>query len=262
MPPRTGRHGYILVLPSMFTTGNLFCGFYSLLRAFNHDFERASYAILVAGIFDVLDGRVARITKSQSKFGVEYDSIADVISFGVAPAILAYVWGVQIFGRVGFAAAFFFAACGSLRLARFNTISEELPKSYFLGLPIPAAANLVAAVVLAQTDLSFSSPETVMLFLLFGLGLLMVSSVRYRSFKDFDLRHRRSFFLLVLIVALLAFVVIRPELALCVLFAYYAGWGPVREALGWIRRSSERKRHPGGAPATAVSGKSGEEGEV
>ncbi len=242
MPPRT-RHGYILVLPSMFTTGNLFCGFYSILRSFSHDFEHAGYAVLVAGIFDLLDGRVARITKSTSKFGVEYDSIADVISFGVAPAILAYVWGVQLFGRVGFAAAFFFAACGALRLARFNTISEELPKSYFLGLPIPAAANLVAATVIAQSDLGWSAPEPVMLVLLFALGILMVSGIRYRSFKDFDLRHRRSFFLLVLMVALLAFVAIRPELALCVLFGYYVAWGPVRELLGLMRRATTRKRH-------------------
>src|SRR6516162_4347448 len=140
MSPRN-RHAYILVLPSMFTTGNLFCGFYSILHSFHHDFERASYAIILAGLFDVLDGRVARMTGSSSKFGLEYDSIADVVSFGIAPAILAYIWALEPFGRLGFAGAFFFAACGALRLARFNTIAEELPKSYFLGLPIPAAAN-------------------------------------------------------------------------------------------------------------------------
>lgn len=250
--PRAGRHGYILILPSMFTTGNLFCGFYAILRAFNHDFEHASYAILLAGIFDVLDGRVARITKSTSKFGVEYDSIADVISFGVAPAIVAYVWALQPYGRVGFAAAFFFAACGALRLARFNTISEELPKSYFLGLPIPAAANTVAATVLAQPDLGLTTPGPVLLVMTFALGVLMVSSIRYRSFKDFDLRHKRQFPLLVLMVALLAFIVIRPELALCVLFSYYVVWGPFREALGWIKHSAERKRPAvAGMPAEA-----------
>jgi CDP-diacylglycerol--serine O-phosphatidyltransferase len=109
-------------------------------------------------------------------------------------------------------------------------------------LPIPAAANLVAATVLAQSDLGWSAPEPIMLGLLFALGILMVSGVRYRSFKDFDLRHRRSFFLLVLMVALLAFVVIRPELALCVLFAYYVAWGPVRELIGLLRRTTDRKR--------------------
>jgi len=260
MPPRNGR-GYILVLPSLFTTGNLFCGFYSILRAFNHDFEHASYAILFAGIFDVLDGRVARITKSTSKFGVEYDSIADVISFGVAPGILAYVWALEPFGRVGFAAAFFFAACGALRLARFNTISEELPKSYFLGLPIPAAANTVAAAVIAQSDLWLSEPGKVMLVVLFALGVLMVSNVRYRSFKDFDLRHRRSFFLLVLMVGLIAFIVIRPELALFVLFGYYVAWGPLREGLGWLKSQRGGKTRPVPIATTTGSygGESGEE---
>ena len=149
MPPKN-RHQYILILPSLFTTGNLFCGFYSLLHSFNHQFDKAAYAILLAGIFDVLDGRVARITKSTSQFGLEYDSIADVVSFGVAPAILTFVWALQPFGRLGWAGAFFFAACGALRLARFNTITSELPKSYFLGLPIPAAANLVAGVVISS----------------------------------------------------------------------------------------------------------------
>ena len=240
---RDRRNAYILVLPSLFTTGNLFCGFYSILRSFNHDFERAAYAIILAGVFDLLDGRVARITKSTSKFGVEYDSIADVVSFGVAPAILAYVWALQGFGRLGWAGAFFFAACGALRLARFNTVSEELPKSYFLGLPIPAAANLVAAAVIAYHDLHFEYPEVIMLFLVFALGLLMVSTVRYRSFKDFDLRHRRSFYLLVILVGLVALAAVRPELALIALFGYYVAWGPIREGAGLLRRAFTQKKN-------------------
>jgi CDP-diacylglycerol--serine O-phosphatidyltransferase len=226
----------------MFTTGNLFCGFYSILRSFNHDFERASYAILLAGIFDVLDGRVARITRSTSKFGVEYDSIADVVSFGIAPGILAYVWVLQGYGRLGFAAAFFFAACGALRLARFNTISEELPKSYFLGLPIPAAANMMAAIQIAWHDMHFNYYEEIVLGLAFALGLLMVSSVRYRSFKDFDLRHRRSFFQLVVLVAMLAFAAVRPEVTLALIFGYYAAWGPLREGLSALKRVFYRRR--------------------
>ena len=233
--PNRDRHAYILVLPSMFTTGNLFCGFYSIVRAFNHDFERAAYAILFAGLFDVLDGRVARITNSTSKFGVEYDSIADVVSFGLAPAILAYIWVLQSFGNVGFAGAFFFAACGALRLARFNTIAEELPKSYFLGLPIPMAANTVAALAITYHDLRFEHPQTIVLFTMFALGLLMVSSVRYRSFKDFDLRHRRSFFILVLLVSILAFSLVRHEITLLVIFGFYASYGPLREGASLLR---------------------------
>jgi len=241
MPPHKRRHAYILILPSLFTTGNLFCGFYSILRSFNHDFERASYAIILAGIFDLLDGRVARITRSQSHFGVEYDSIADVVSFGIAPAILAYVWVLESFGRLGWAGAFFFAACGALRLARFNTISEELPKSYFLGLPIPAAANLIAAAVIAYHELNFNYPDVVMLILVFALGLLMVSNIRYRSFKDFDLRHKRSFVQLVFLVALIAVAAIKPEITICLIFAYYVCWGPIREGISLLRRRADEK---------------------
>ncbi len=247
MGPRN-RQAYILVLPSLFTTGNLFCGFYSILHSFTHDFQHASYAIILAGLFDVLDGRVARMTGSSSKFGVEYDSIADVVSFGIAPAILAYIWVLQPYGRLGFAGAFFFAACGALRLARFNTIAEELPKSYFLGLPIPAAANTIAAAAIMQTELHFDFPEWVVLFLVFALGLLMVSSIRYRSFKDFDLRHRRSFFLLVLLVAALAFIAIKPEVTLCLVFGYYVAWGPIREGMALVKRRFFGGRKPALAP--------------
>lgn len=229
------RHAYILVLPSMFTTGNLFCGFYSIVRTYNHDFERASWAIILAGIFDVLDGRVARMTKSQSNFGMEYDSIADVVSFGVAPALLAYVGFLESYGQLGWAGAFFFAACGALRLARFNTIAGDVPKSYFIGLPIPAAAYTIAAAVIAYHSLHFFYPSLVMLILVFGLGLLMVSVVRYPSFKDFDLRHPRSFYQLVLLVLLLAVAAVRPEIALATIFGYYVCWGPLSEAISWVK---------------------------
>ncbi|MBI4403672.1 MAG: CDP-diacylglycerol--serine O-phosphatidyltransferase [Deltaproteobacteria bacterium] len=233
---RKERQSYILILPSLFTTGNLFCGFYSLVRSFNHDFEKASYAILLAGIFDVLDGRVARMTKSHSQFGVEYDSIADVVSFGIAPSVLAYIWSLQSLGRVGWVAAFFFAACGALRLARFNTIANELPKSYFLGLPIPAAADCVATAILATEALHLQYPPILALAGVLLLGLLMVSSVRYRSFKDFDLRHRRSFFQLVLLVIMIAFIAIQHEIALATVFGCYALWGLLRELLSWLRK--------------------------
>lgn len=233
------RPTYILVLPSLFTTGNLFCGFYSIIRSFNHDFEKASYAILLAGVFDLLDGRVARMTRTQTQFGVEYDSIADVVSFGVAPAVLAYVWVLQSFGQLGWAGAFFFAACGALRLARFNTITQEAPKSYFVGLPIPAAANFVAAAYIAYHDLNFVYPHVLMLVMVFALGLLMVSNIRYRSFKDFDLRHKRSFVLLVALVALIALSAVRPELTLGVIFGYYVLWGPMRELVGLLRKKRD-----------------------
>lgn len=241
MKPNRNRH-YILVLPSMFTTGNLFCGFYAIIHSFSHQFEKASFAIFLAGLFDVLDGRVARITQSQSKFGIEYDSIADVVSFGLAPAVMTYVWVLEPYGRLGWGAAFFFAACGALRLARFNTISDELPKSYFVGLPIPAAANMVAATFLAYQELQFPWVERVMMILMFGLGALMVSTVRFRSFKDFDVRHRRSFFYLVLVVASCAALAWKYEVALAVIIGIYIAWGPLRELMGKVRSPQPAKK--------------------
>jgi CDP-diacylglycerol--serine O-phosphatidyltransferase len=230
------RQEYIIVLPSLFTTGNLFCGFFAILKSIAGDFERAAYAIIIAGVFDLLDGRVARITKSQSQFGVEYDSLADVVSFGVAPAVMIYLWGLQDYGRLGWAAAFFFASCGALRLARFNAIQSDEPKSYFIGLPIPAAANTLAAASICRFALDLEFPTEILVVLAFGLGLLMVSNIRYRSFKDFDLRHRRSFPVLVILVAVVALAVTRPEIALGVAFGYYVVWGPVQEGLMCLKR--------------------------
>lgn len=248
------RQDYIIVLPSLFTTGNLFCGFYSIIRSFNHDFEKAAYAIILAGVFDLLDGRVARITKSTSQFGVEYDSLADVVSFGVAPAMMSYMWVLAGYGRLGWAGAFFFAACGALRLARFNAIQAAEPKSYFVGLPIPAAANTVAAASIAYHDLKLAIPSVVVLVMMFVLGLLMVSNIRYRSFKDFDLRHRRSFVFLVLLVGVVALAAVRPEIAFVLVFAYYVLWGPIREGLSWVRRRVTGKRRPATQPSLVSRG--------
>lgn len=235
------RH-YILILPSLFTTGNLFCGFFAIINSFSHQFEKASIAIILAGLFDLLDGRVARITNSQSKFGIEYDSISDVVSFGLAPAILTYVWVLEPFGRLGWAGAFFFAACGALRLARFNTISEELPKSFFVGLPIPAAANMVATTFLAYKEVQFEYVEPIMLFLMFGLGSLMVSTVRFRSFKDFDLRHPRSFMSLVGLVAVFVAVAWKYEVALAIIVGLYILWGVLLELVVKLRPHMKVKR--------------------
>lgn len=241
MGPRN-RRAYILVIPSLFTTGNLFCGFYSIIHSFAGEFENAAYAIFLAGIFDVLDGRVARFTQSTSKFGVEYDSIADVVSFGVAPAVLAYVWALQPFGRLGWASAFFFAACGALRLARFNTIADELPKAYFLGLPIPAAAYSIGAAYIAFAQLNFEYSPHVLLILSPLLGFLMVSSIRYRSFKDLDFKTKRSFIWLVLIVIGVALIATQPEVGIGLVFAYYVLGGALREIYLFIKNPSDRQK--------------------
>lgn len=198
---------------------------------------------MLAGLFDLLDGRVARITNSQSKFGIEYDSISDVVSFGLAPAILTYVWVLEPYGRLGWAGAFFFAACGALRLARFNTISEELPKSFFVGLPIPAAANMVATIFLAYKEVQFVFIEPLMLALMFFLGALMVSTVRFRSFKDFDLRHPRSFMSLVGLVFLLVAVTWKYEIVLAVIVGLYILWGVLLEGLIKLRRGVDDRKN-------------------
>jgi CDP-diacylglycerol--serine O-phosphatidyltransferase len=152
-------------------------------------------------------------------------------------------WGLYTFGRLGLAGAFFFAACGALRLARFNSINHlELPKSYFIGLPIPAAANLVAAAIIAQQELNIWYPESILLVLMFALGFLMVSTIRYRSFKDFDLRHKRSFFQLVLIVALIALIAIKPEITVAIVISYYVLWGPIREIFRVLKTKTEHKK--------------------
>ncbi len=206
----------------------------------------ASYAIILAGVFDVLDGRVARIIHSQTKFGVEYDSISDVISFGLAPSILAYSWALNHFGRIGFAAAFFFAACGALRLARFNTVSDELPRSYFIGLPIPGAALMVSSMTIAQLgDFPFEIRKEFVLIAMFVLGLLMVSTVRYRAFKDIDVKHKRDFFMLVFAVIAVALVAIKPDYAILIIMTYYVLWAPIRESIiafkKWVTRKPVRK---------------------
>lgn len=242
----------MLVLPSLFTTGNLLSGFYALLLSLQKSYSHAAYAILAAALFDLLDGRVARMTKSQSDFGVEYDSLADIVSFGVAPAFLSYCWALQSLGRWGIAAAFFFVACAGLRLARFNVLAGQFPKSYFIGLPTPAAANLVAAAILAYEELHLPFPKGLFFVLLFALGFLMVSSIRYRSFKDFDIRHRRSFFELIVMLALIVIATVHPEVTLAFLFAYYVGWGPTRELLRRLRSGGLTRFQPV-LPASASS---------
>jgi len=219
---------HIYVLPNLLTTMNMFFGFFAIIYAINGNFMWAAYAIVIAAVFDLLDGRVARITKSTSRFGAEYDSLSDLISFGLAPGLLLFLWSLEPFGRVGWLASFFYVACGALRLARFNVTHQTLEKAYFQGLPIPMAAGIVASSVLAFEDLELDATRSwVLLAMTFLLGFVMVSNFRYRSFKDIDLRHRRPFEYLVFGVFLMAIVAIRPETTLFVLFLTYAILGAI-----------------------------------
>lgn len=219
---------YIYILPNLMTTCNLFAGFFSIIQAIRGEFLLASYAIVVAAIFDQLDGRLARLTRSTSKFGAEYDSICDVVSFGVAPALLLFQWALEPFGRVGWVACFLFVACGALRLARFNVQVNVVEGNYFQGLPIPMAAGIVASSVLAFTDLGWDAMGSrLILFMTMLLALVMVSTFRYRSFKDLDLKERMPFHYLLMGVGIIFIVALRPEVMLFVLFMGYAATGAV-----------------------------------
>ncbi len=223
---RVGMHIY--VLPNLLTTVNMFFGFFAIIYSINGNFTWAAYAIVVGAVFDQLDGRVARATNAVSKFGAEYDSLSDLISFGLAPGLLLFLWSLEPFGRLGWLASFFYLACGALRLARFNVQSSSVEKAYFQGLPIPMAAGIVASSVLAFEDLELDAARSWMLLgMTILLGFVMVSNFRYRSFKDLDFRHRLPFRYLVVAVFLFAAVAIRPETALFLVFLSYATLGAV-----------------------------------
>lgn len=223
---RMGIHIY--VLPNLLTTANMFFGFFAIIYSINRNFVYAAYAIVFAALFDMLDGRVARWTNSTSEFGAEYDSLSDVVSFGVAPGLLLFLWSLEPFGRLGWLAAFFYVACGALRLARFNVQGDIVEKAYFQGLPIPMAAGIVASSVLAFEEMGRDASRSwAVLAMTFVLGFVMVSSFRYRSFKDLDLKQRLPFTYLVVGVFIFAIIAIRPEVMLFVLFLTYALLGAI-----------------------------------
>lgn len=218
----------IYVLPNLLTTGNLFFGFMSIIHSIRGNFVYASYAIVGAAIFDLLDGRVARMTRSTSKFGAEYDSLCDLVSFGMAPALLAYLWALHPFNRIGWLFSFFYVACGALRLARFNVQSEETSGYYFSGLPIPMAAGIVSSAVLCFHKMEWQSEGAIGLLAMIGLlSFVMVSNFPYKSFKEIDIRGRMPFHYLVGGVMIIAIIAYRPEVMLFALFLTYAILGAI-----------------------------------
>jgi CDP-diacylglycerol--serine O-phosphatidyltransferase len=235
--PELRRRG-IYILPNLFTTAALFAGFYAIVQAMNSRYEHSAVAIFVAMVLDGLDGRVARLTHTQSAFGAEYDSLADMVSFGAAPALVIYEWALKGLGRWGWIAAFVYCAGAALRLARFNTTLEVVDKRYFQGLPSPAAAALVAGLIWVFLDLGFSGEQVRWLAFLVTLfaGLTMVSNFRFYSFKDINLR--RSVPFMVVIAFVLSFVVISsyPPGILFALFFAYALSGYAVAGWQWLRR--------------------------
>jgi CDP-diacylglycerol--serine O-phosphatidyltransferase len=232
------------VIPSLLTTANLFCGFYGIIAALREEFYQAAIAILVAVVFDGLDGKIARLTKTTSDFGVEYDSLADLLSFGVAPSLILYLWALEPVGRFGWIAAFIFLICGALRLARFNVQVGQSAGFHFTGLPIPAAAGMVASLILLSKDfMTFAEPKPlVILGVACGLAFLMVSNIKYRSFKNVRLKGRHPQWLIVLAIPLLA-LILKPELLIFVLFGVYIVSGPVEQVVAHHRMVRESRAH-------------------
>jgi CDP-diacylglycerol--serine O-phosphatidyltransferase len=241
LDPNTRRRG-IYILPNLFTTAALFAGFFAIVQAMNGNFEQAAVAIFVAMVMDGLDGRVARMTRTQSAFGAEYDSLSDMVSFGVAPALVVYVWALKGMGKLGWIAAFVYCAGAALRLARFNTQLEVADKRYFQGLPSPAAAALLAGLVWVMHDHQISG-ESVR-WLIWGAtlfaGLTMVSNLRYYSGKDINLRRSVPFMALLLLVLFFILISLDPPQVLCGLFVLYALSGYVL-ALWNLRKPLEKK---------------------
>lgn len=233
MPEQNKRRG-IYLLPNLLTTAGLFSGFYAIVASMNGDFQLAAIAIFVAMVFDGLDGRVARLTNTQSEFGAEYDSMADIVSFGIAPALVAYNWALYDVGKLGWLAAFIFVAGGALRLARFNAAHATADKRYFQGLAIPSAAAIVAGLVWvgARYEIDPESVSFIVVLFTIACGLLMVSNFKYHSFKDVDWRGNVNFLVLLLVVLIFVVVATAPAIVLFVLFTVYAISGPVMTIKG------------------------------
>ena len=224
----------VYLLPNLLTTANLFSGFYAIISVMNGQFIRAAVAVLIAVVFDMLDGQIARFTKTSSRFGVEYDSLADLVSFGMAPGLMIYTWALNDYGRLGWIAAFLFVACGALRLARYNVLAGSGDDRYFMGLPIPAAASLIASLVLLDEYIIGLGQEVrpiVILLMIYVLAFLMVSQLRYRTFKEFYHRRKRPFELLVWSVLALIVLALEPQIVLFSFFALYAVSGLVDRPL-------------------------------
>lgn len=239
----------IFILPSLLTLANIFLGFYAIILAIKGQFVLASFLILAAGFFDAIDGKVARLTKTTTRFGLELDSLADVISFGVAPALLLYTWVLAPYGRLGWVSAFVFVSCGALRLARFNVQTGIIDPKRFNGLPIPAAAAMVSTTILffSKVGLKPQDYSVVLLILNHVLSFFMVSSIRFHAFKDLTLVKQKPFSSTVAFVLLMALIAVSPFIVPFLLCAGYVVSGPVLTATLRLRRRRRRQETTGEA---------------
>ena len=249
-PRQAKRRRGIYLLPNLFTTAALFAGFYAIVSATGDNFEAAAIAIFVAMILDGLDGRVARLTNTQSDFGVQYDSLSDMIAFGLAPALVMYEWSLSSIGNLGWLAAFMYAAAAALRLARFNTQAATMDRGYFQGLASPPAAALIAGLVWIGASHEVAGEDLVLIAfpLTIAAGVLMVSNVRYKSFKNLDLRGRVPFVAVIVVVLVFVFVSLDPPIVLFGMALLYAVSGPILTLLHLRRHRRERTVARGEGP--------------
>lgn len=255
--PARPRRG-IYLLPNLFTTGAMFAGFYAIVAAIGGRYTDGAIAVFVAGLLDGLDGRVARLTNTQSEFGVQYDSLSDLVSFGLAPALVLYTWSLAglkdygpLWGKIGWAAAFIYAACAALRLARFNTQVGVIDKRYFQGLASPAAAGLCMAFVWSVENSGFTGADVCFFtpFLAVAAGLLMVSRIRYFSFKSWPVSERVPFLWIIAVVLILVLLAVDTARVLLGIGVAYVLSGPIVTLWG-LRSSRRRTRGPRGEPPT------------
>jgi len=219
----------IYVLPNIFTSLNLFCGFYAIIASIDGKYIAASIAIIIGIMFDIMDGKIARATNTTSKFGIEYDSLSDLITFGLAPGIMIYLWALRPLGRIGWLAAFLFMACGALRLARFNSQVGNISSDHFVGLPIPSGAGMLATTVLFCHKFGMAGKinPIIIMILLYILSFLMVSTIKYNSFKKPELFRKMNFNVLVSVILILIFIAAQPSVTLFVLGLAYVISGPL-----------------------------------
>lgn len=260
---RLSLHQGVYLLPSLCTTASLFFGFFSIIRAIHGDYWHASIAIFLSAVFDILDGRLARMTKTVSAFGIEYDSLADLVSFALAPALLLYNWHLRSFGRIGWLIAFLFFACGALRLARYNVQATIVEKKRFFGMPTPAAGMMLASFVLFYLGndwKEWKDPLSIGLMVL--LAILMVSKIRFRSFKDLDMKSPNAFYFLVGAVAVIFLIGLSPTLMLFPVGLLYLLSGPIEEWFLFLRGSKKKADRPleESRKFTLLSAKSQEKG--
>jgi CDP-diacylglycerol---serine O-phosphatidyltransferase len=244
---RTVRRKGIYLLPNLMTTGALFAGFYAVVAAMRGDFESAAMAIFFAMVLDGLDGRIARMTNTSSKFGAEYDSLSDMVSFGIAPALVMFSWALGELGKFGWSAAFIYVACAALRLARFNTQIDTADKTYFTGLASPAAAAVVASTVWVCHDLGWTGEHlpievaVIVALLTAVLGLLMMANFPYYSFKGVDFRGRVPFVAIIVLVLVFSLVTLDPPSMFLLAFLIYAASGPVMQLQRWRKTRKEER---------------------